>query len=149
MAMQSESLFQQEYKIQGGDFVKAGESSCKIRNTLREIGINSEIVRRIAIAAYEAEMNVVMYAQEGIMVINVYRDEILLTVHDKGPGIENIALAMQPGFSTATEEMREMGFGAGMGLPNIKKNADGFQITSEIGKGTKLEIRIMLNGSTA
>jgi len=147
--MQSESLFQQEYKIQGGDFVKAGESSCKIRNMLREIGINSEIIRRIAIAAYEAEMNVVMYAQQGIMMINVYHDEILLTVHDKGPGIENIALAMQPGFSTATEEMREMGFGAGMGLPNIKKNADVFQITSEVGKGTKLEIKVMLNGSTS
>jgi serine/threonine-protein kinase RsbT len=137
---------QKEYTSQGGDFVNAGESSCMIRNTLREIGIDSDIVRRIAIAAYEAEMNVVMYAQQGTMQINVYRDEILLTIDDVGPGIENIELAMEPGFSTATEEMREMGFGAGMGLPNIKKNADVFNITSRVDKGTKLEIKIFLDG---
>lgn len=144
--VQSEVLLQQKFAIQGGDFVNAGESSCKIRNTLREIGIDSEIIRRIAIAAYEAEMNVVMYAERGTMSINVYREKILLTIDDKGPGIENIALAMQPGYSTATEEMREMGFGAGMGLPNMKKNADTFKITSELGKGTRLEIRILLDG---
>lgn len=143
---QVEALLQQEYTIQGGDFVNAGESSCKIRTTLREIGIDSDIIRRIAIAAYEAEMNVVMYAEHGIMRIDVYRDRILLAIDDKGPGIEDINLAMQPGFSTATEEMREMGFGAGMGLPNIKKNADTFKITSEVGKGTRLEIRILLDG---
>jgi serine/threonine-protein kinase RsbT len=144
--MEPEVLLQKEYTIQGGDFVNAGESSCMIRNTLREIGIDSDIVRRIAIAAYEAEMNVVMYAQQGTMQINVYRDEILLTIDDVGPGIENIELAMEPGFSTATEEMREMGFGAGMGLPNIKKNADVFNITSRVDKGTKLEIKIFLDG---
>lgn len=144
--MKNRVLLQQEFGIQGGDFVNAGESSCKIRNTLREIGIDSDIIRRIAIAAYEAEMNVVMYAHHGTMKINVYRDKILLTINDKGPGIENIALAMKPGFSTATEEMREMGFGAGMGLPNMKKNADTFKISSEVGKGTRLEIKILLNG---
>ena len=126
--------------------MNAGESSCKIRNTLREIGIDSDIIRRIAIAAYEAEMNVVMYAEHGVMRINVYDDNILLTIDDKGPGIESIELAMRPGYSTATEEMREMGFGAGMGLPNMKKNADTFKITSEVGKGTKLEIKILLDG---
>jgi anti-sigma regulatory factor (Ser/Thr protein kinase) len=144
--VQSEVLFQQEFTIRGGDFLNAGESSCKIRNTLREIGIDSDIIRRIAIAAYEAEMNVVMYAESGIMSINVYREEILLTIDDKGPGIEDIDLAMQPGYSTATEEMREMGFGAGMGLPNMKKNADRFTITSKVGEGTRIEIRILLNG---
>jgi serine/threonine-protein kinase RsbT len=143
---QSEALLQQEFAIQGGDFVNAGESSCKIRNTLREIGIDSDIIRRIAIAAYEAEMNVVMYAERGVMRVDVYREKILLTIDDKGPGIERIDLAMQPGYSTATEEMREMGFGAGMGLPNMKKNADTFKITSEVGKGTRLEIRILLDG---
>lgn len=146
LEMTSDALLEQEYTIQGGDFVNAGESSCKIRNTLREIGVDSDIIRRIAIAAYEAEMNVVMYAERGIMRINVYRDNILLTIDDKGPGIEDIELAMRPGYSTATEEMREMGFGAGMGLPNMKKNADKFKITSEIGKGTKLEIKILLDG---
>jgi anti-sigma regulatory factor (Ser/Thr protein kinase) len=144
--MRSDVLLQQEFKIQGGDFVNAGESSCKIRNTLMEIGINSDIIRRIAIAAYEAEMNVVMYAQKGTMQIDVYPDKILLTIVDTGPGIENIDLAMQPGYSTATEEMREMGFGAGMGLPNMKKNADTFKISSEVGKGTRLEIKILLDG---
>jgi serine/threonine-protein kinase RsbT len=144
--MTAEALLKQEYNIRGGDFVNAGESSCKIRNTLREIGIDSDIIRRIAIAAYEAEMNVVMYAERGVMRINVYNDNILLTIDDKGPGIEDIDLAMRPGYSTATEEMREMGFGAGMGLPNMKKNADIFKITSEVGKGTKLEIKIMLDG---
>lgn len=143
---QSEVLFQQEFKIRGGDFVNAGESSCRIRNTLREIGIDSDIIRRIAIAAYEAEMNVVMYAESGVMSINVCREEILLTIDDKGPGIEDIDLAMQPGYSTATEEMREMGFGAGMGLPNMKKNADTFTITSKVGEGTRLEIRVLLDG---
>ncbi|UCF71346.1 MAG: ATP-binding protein [candidate division WOR-3 bacterium] len=144
--MQPEALLQKEFAIQGGDFVNAGESSCMIRNTLREIGVDSDIVRRMAIAAYEAEMNVVMYALHGTMQISVYRDEILLTIADKGPGIQDIEMAMQPGFSTATEEMREMGFGAGMGLPNIKKNADVFNITSRVGNGTKLEIRIFLDG---
>lgn len=145
--MQSKVLLKQEFKIQGGDFVNAGESSCKVRNTLREIGIESDLVRRIAIAAYEAEMNIVMYAKQGIMRINVYKDKILLTIDDTGPGIENINQAMQPGFSTATEEMREMGFGAGMGLPNMKKNADVFKITSRVGKGTRIEIKIFLNGN--
>jgi serine/threonine-protein kinase RsbT len=145
--MQSKVLLKQEFKIQGGDFVNAGESSCKVRNTLREIGIESDLVRRIAIAAYEAEMNIVMYAHHGTMRVNVYRDKILLTIDDTGPGIEDIDQAMQPGFSTATEEMREMGFGAGMGLPNMKKNADVFKITSRVGKGTKIEIKIFLNGN--
>ncbi len=144
--MATDALLEQEYAIEDGDFVNAGESSCKIRNMLREIGINSDIIRRIAIAAYEAEMNVVMYAERGTMRINVYRDRILLTVDDNGPGIEDIELAMRPGYSTATEEMREMGFGAGMGLPNMKKNADNFRITSKVGKGTKLEIKILLDG---
>ena len=144
--MTNRVLLQQKFEIQGGDFVNAGESSCKIRNTLREIGIDSDIIRRIAIAAYEAEMNVVMYAYHGTMKIFVYQDKILLTINDKGPGIEDIDQAMKPGFSTATEEMREMGFGAGMGLPNMKKNADIFSITSKVGQGTHLEIKILLNG---
>lgn len=143
--MRSEILFQQKFKIHGGDFVNAGESSIKIRNILKEIGIDTDIIRRIAIAAYEAEMNVVMFAQHGTMHLLVYSNKILLKVADEGQGIENIELAMQPGFSMATEEMREMGFGAGMGLPNIKKNADVLNITSTVGKGTRLEININLN----
>jgi anti-sigma regulatory factor (Ser/Thr protein kinase) len=144
--MASNVVFQQDFTIQGGDFVNAGESSCKIRTILKEIGIDAEIIRRVAIAAYEAEMNVVMYAELGTMHFLVTPKNIDLTVEDKGQGIENIELAMQPGYSTATEEMREMGFGAGMGLPNIKKNADIFNISSTVGKGTTLKLRFELDG---
>lgn len=143
--MQSKILLQQNFEIKGGDFINAGESSIKIRNTLKDIGIDSNIIRRVAIVAYEAEMNVVMYARHGKMYLYVYSDKILLKIEDKGQGIKDIHLAMQPGYSTATEEMREMGFGAGMGLPNIKKNSDVFTIDSTKEKGTKLEIRINLN----
>lgn len=147
--MNSEVIFEQEFEINGGDFINAGESSSKIKNILKDIGIDTNIIRRIAIAAYEAEMNVVMYARHGIMHLLVYPDKILLKIEDEGQGIENIELAMQPGYSTATEEIREMGFGAGMGLPNIKKNVDIFNISSAVDMGTKLEIRINLNNKNA
>jgi len=143
--MQSKILLQQNFEIKGGDFINAGESSIKIRNILKDIGIDSDIIRRVAIVAYEAEMNVVMYARHGKMHLYVYSNKILLKIEDRGQGIKDIDLAMQPGYSTATEEMREMGFGAGMGLPNIKKNSDVFNINSTIRKGTKLEIKINLN----
>lgn len=143
--MQSEILFQQKFEIKGGDFINAGESSIKVRNILKDIGIDSDIIRRVAIVAYEAEMNVVMYAKYGRIHLFVYAEKILLKIEDKGQGIENIELAMKPGYSTATEEMREMGFGAGMGLPNIKKNADIFNINSQVGKGTKLELTFNMN----
>lgn len=143
--MCSEVVFEQEFEIKGGDFINSGESSSKIKNILKDIGIDTNIIRRIAIAAYEAEMNVVMYAKKGIMHLLVYPDKILLKIEDEGQGIENIELAMQPGYSTATDEIREMGFGAGMGLPNIKKNSDIFNITSDVNVGTELEITINLN----
>lgn len=144
--MASEVVFQQDFTIHGGDFLNAGESSVRIRMILKEIGIDATIIRRVAIAAYEAEMNVVMYAERGKMRFLVTPAQIHLTVTDKGQGIENIERAMQPGYSTATEEMREMGFGAGMGLPNIKKNADVFDISSTVGKGTTLQLTFKLNG---
>lgn len=143
--MKEKVLFEQKFEINGGDFVNAGESSYKIKSILKGIGIDSDIIRRISIAAYEAEMNVVMYAEHGTMHLLVYPGKILLEIEDRGQGIEDIELAMQPGFSTATEEMREMGFGAGMGLPNIKKNADIFGIISTVGKGTRLNVTFNLN----
>ena len=145
--MVPQDTFHQKFKIKGGDFIKAGESSCEIRNILKGIGVHAEIIRRVAIAAYEAEMNVVMYAQQGTIHFTVNPQEIAIIVEDRGQGIDDIDQAMQPGYSTATEEMREMGFGAGMGLPNIKKNADIFTITSRAGKGTKLKIVIKLDGT--
>lgn len=147
--MQTEAVFEQIFKIEGGNFINAGESSIKIRNILKDIGIDAVIIRRVAIAAYEAEMNVVMYARSGLMKILITVERIILCVEDKGKGIKDIKLAMKPGFSTATEKDREMGFGAGMGLPNIKKNADHLDIHSIIGKGTKLKMTFELNGKNA
>jgi len=138
--MSDDIKFVQQYLITGWDFVRAGEASCAIKDTLKRIGISPDVIRRIAIAAYEAEMNVVMYARQGEMRCEIDPDRIKITIADEGPGIENIDLAMQDGFSTATPEMREMGFGAGMGLPNMKRNSDRFKITSKPGRGTRVEM---------
>jgi serine/threonine-protein kinase RsbT len=143
--MEQDSALIQQYLIKGWDFKKAGEASCEIKNTLKEIGIPQEIIRRVAIASYEAEMNVVMYARQGTMRCQITRQQITITLDDEGPGIENIDLAMQEGYSTATPEMREMGFGAGMGLPNIKRNSDEFKMVSVVDRGTKLTMIFNLN----
>ncbi|MEO0137025.1 MAG: ATP-binding protein [candidate division WOR-3 bacterium] len=143
--MEQETILSEEFEITGGDFINGGMASCRIKNILKEIGIDAEIMRRVAIASYEAEMNVVMYAKKGKMKLILTPHHIVIKVEDEGPGIPDIELAMQPGYSTATPEMREMGFGAGMGLPNIQKNADIFNINSTVGKGTNLEIVINLN----
>lgn len=135
-------LFRQRFEIQGRDFANAGRASTTVKEILREIGLPPAVVRRAAIAAYEAEMNVVLYARQGTMELEVTPAEVRILVNDQGPGIADIELAMQEGYSTASEEIREMGFGAGMGLPNIRKNADEFRIESEVGRGTGLDILI-------
>jgi len=132
--------FESVYNVLGRDFSNAGKVSTSIKDTLKRLGINPAVVRRVAIVSYEAEMNLVMYALRGRVVLSVSPDAVTLKIDDEGPGIPNIELAMQEGYSTATPEMREMGFGAGMGLPNIKKNADQFDIHSEVGQGTSLFI---------
>jgi len=137
----------QEYSITGWDFSRAGEASCEIKDTLKQIGIPNDVLKRIAIACYEAEMNVVMYAKSATLRCEISPELIIIIFDDKGPGIENIEMALKPGYSTATPEIREMGFGAGMGLPNIKQNADNLNISSVVGKGTKLEMRFNLNYS--
>jgi len=142
----AEAVFRQEFPVKGGDFAKAGTVACQIKDLLKELGIDPQTVRRAAIASYEAEMNVIMYAYEGRMKLAVKPGEVRITVDDKGPGIPDVGLAMTEGYSTATAEMRELGFGAGMGLPNIKKNADRFHIDSRVGRGTRLEITIHTNG---
>lgn len=142
---EKESGLIQQFFIKGGDFHHGGQVSTQIKEILKELGIEPNIVRRAAIAAYEAEMNVVMYAQRGIFTLEVTPQKIHFLIEDEGQGIPDIELAMQEGYSTATPEMREMGFGAGMGLPNIKKNSDIFEITSVVGKGTTLDITILLN----
>jgi len=140
--MDEQEAFCREFEVTGGDFYNAGRVSTDIKEILRQIGISAPIMRRAAIAAYEAEMNLVMYARHGKVRLEVTPDLVCLVVRDEGPGIENIELAMQEGYSTASEAMREMGFGAGMGLPNIQRNSDRFVIRSKVGVGTELEIEV-------
>ena len=137
-----ETLFSQQFSVEGGDFRNAGNASTQIKTILKQIGIPGEVIRRVAIAAYEAEMNMVMYAKRGVITLRIEPMKVEISVEDEGPGIEDIELAMQEGYSTASPEIREMGFGAGMGLPNIKKNSDEFSIASTVGKGTQLSILI-------
>jgi serine/threonine-protein kinase RsbT len=138
------SLYRREFPIAGGDFTDAGRASTDVKAILKEIGVSPEVIRRVAIAAYEAEMNVVMYARRGIMTLRVTPEEIGIVVDDEGPGILDIELAMQEGYSTASDEMREMGFGAGMGLPNIKRNSDQFNIDSSVGQGTTVSVVVFI-----
>ena len=142
----AESSFHREFPVKGGDFAKAGNAACEIKELLKDLGLDPPTVRRAAIVAYEAEMNVIMYAWDARMELTVAPDEVRLTVDDRGPGIPDVELALTEGYSTATAEMRELGFGAGMGLPNIKKNADVFTIDSATGRGTRLDIIIRTNG---
>ncbi len=145
--IEKENVLAKKYDIQGKDFSHAGTISSEIKEILEETGVSTSIIRRAAIATYEAEMNVVMYANKGILYFTLDPDSIRLKIDDEGMGIKDISLAMKEGYSTATNEYREMGFGAGMGLPNIKKNADKFTISSRPGKGTILEILFFLNES--
>lgn len=137
-------IFRQRFKIKGGDFINGGDASIRIGDILKEVGIDPDIILRVTVAAYEAEMNVIIYAQRGTMDFCITADKVFIKIEDEGIGIEDIELAMQDGYSTASEEIREMGFGAGMGLPNIKENADVFNISSRVGKGTKLDITVNL-----
>lgn len=129
-----------EFEVQGGDFAKAGTASSRVKRILQQIGTDAEIVRRVAVACYEAEMNVVIHAHHGTVVLDADLDSVRVTVADEGPGIEDIELAMMPGFSTAPDSIREMGFGAGMGLPNMKNCSSEFNITSEKGVGTTVRM---------
>jgi len=143
--MGHETLYNQTFDISGRDFANAGSISVKIKRILKELGVKPEVVYRVSICCYEAEMNVVMYAVLAKLEFTITDNEVIINIEDEGPGIENIELALQEGYSTATPEIREMGFGAGLGLPNIKKNSDEFKIESVIAKGTKLNFIIYLN----
>ncbi len=131
-----------EFDVAGNNFVSAGTATNQVKDTLRNLGIPNQDVRRIAIAMYEAEINMVIHACGGKATADIYADKIEVVLEDHGKGIENIELAMQPGWSTASEDIRGLGFGAGMGLPNIKKYTDEFKIDSEVGKGTKVYLRV-------
>ncbi|MCX5832273.1 MAG: ATP-binding protein [Deltaproteobacteria bacterium] len=134
-----------EFPVTGGNFSSAGEAAGKIKNILKKLGIAYEVIRRVSIASYEAEMNITSYADEGKLLLEIDPLEISITASDKGPGIPDIAKAMLEGFSTATPAIREMGFGAGMGLPNIQRVADWMVINSTVGKGTETKFKIFLN----
>ncbi|MFH0867277.1 MAG: ATP-binding protein [Bacteroidota bacterium] len=128
------------FKIDGQDFASAGMVSTQIKTILKSIRYDPILIRRVAISTYEAEMNVVMHAIRADVTLTASDKEIRIMINDEGKGIKDIRQAMQEGFSTATEEQRAMGFGAGMGLPNIKKNSDKLNIESEVNKGTRIEI---------
>ena len=127
------------FKIDGQDFASAGLVSTQIKTILKSIGYDPQLIRRVAIAAYEGEMNVVMHARKADVTLTASEKEIYIIIMDEGKGIENIDLAMKEGYSTATEEQRALGFGAGMGLPNIKRNADELIINSVVNQGTRIE----------
>lgn len=126
------------FSCAGGDFDVAGEASAKIKKMLQRIGIPADVVRRIAIGTYEAEMNVIIHAGGGDVAAEVFPDKTIVTVTDAGPGIPDIQQALQEGYSTAPDYVRQMGFGAGMGLPNMVKCSDDIDIQSEVGKGTNI-----------
>jgi len=132
-----------DFDIVGGDFNLAGKASSKIKKKLIQLNIDSKFIKRIVVATYEAELNVVAHAYSGVLTACFEPDYITVLVIDKGPGIEDIEQAMKEGFSTASKRVREMGFGAGMGLPNINKNVDELKIESKLRVGTSLFFKIL------
>lgn len=130
-----------EFDIESGNFSMAGEASSQIKKVLKQLQIEPKVIKRIVVAVYEAEVNVVAHSVGGKLIAEINDTSIQVTIVDNGPGIPDIEKAMQEGYSTATKAVRDMGFGAGMGLPNIKRNTDEFHIESEVGSGTKLCFR--------
>jgi len=141
----SNILMSNAYDVRAGEFQTAGDASASIKRKLKQIGIDSTVLRRIAVASYEAELNLIIHSDGGRLMLEMTPDTIILTSADVGPGIADISKAMQEGFSTASEEARDLGFGAGMGLPNMKRNADEFSIESEVGTGTRIQMGFKLS----
>ena len=133
------------FQLIGGDFNGAGASSIELKNKLTELGLDQDIIKRAAVISFEAEMNVIIHAAAGWLRYYITPDRLRLVITDMGPGIKDIDLAMKDGYSTAPAWINEMGWGAGMGLPNIKKNSDEMKIDSVVGEGTTVEIIINLN----
>ena len=138
-----------QYSVIGKNFDRAGESSSRLKATLKRLGVAPQVVRRVAIATYEAEMNLIIYTQGGEIRVRIEPDKILVRVEDSGPGIPDIEKALQPGYSTAPEWVRELGFGAGMGLQNIRNCASKMGLRSVVGKGTWLRINIAIDDGVA
>ena len=130
------------YEVPGDDFTRAGEASSSVKKRLKVLGYDADAIRRIAIAMYEAEINMVIHAKGGYCDVEIYPDKVKILLADVGPGIPDVEKAMQAGYSTAPDNVRNLGFGAGMGLPNIKKYSDDMKIETELGVGTKLYLTI-------
>ena len=130
--------------LQGNDELHNCNPSASIKRKLKQLGVPSLVLRRVAVASYEVELNLVIHSLGGVLILEVDETGVRLTSQDVGPGIPDISLAMREGYSTANEEARSLGFGAGMGLPNMKRNADDFEIESEVGKGTRISMRFAL-----
>lgn len=139
-----DGLLHEEYAVRAGDYTCAGEASADIKRRLRQLGVAGAVLRRVAVASYEVELNLVIHSLGGKLMLDVDESGVRLVSTDKGPGIPNIELAMREGYSTANEEARSLGFGAGMGLPNMKRNADEFDIKSTVGVGTTISMRFLL-----
>ncbi len=135
------------FEVLGNDFTSAGQASVQMKRNLRQMGFDSEIIRRVSIAMYEGEINMVIHAGGGIAEVLVCEEYIEIILEDQGPGIKDIDKAMQAGYSTASDTVRSLGFGAGMGLPNMKKNSDSMEITSEVGVGTRIVMKILCKGT--
>jgi anti-sigma regulatory factor (Ser/Thr protein kinase) len=138
------SLIQYNFNVEKDDFDRAGEASSNIKKILRQLGIDAAIIRKVAISTYEAEINVVIHSLGGVISLEIDTSSIKITAKDRGPGIANIELAMQAGYSTASDKVREMGFGAGMGLPNMEKCADKFEVESVVGIGTTITMHMYI-----
>ena len=138
--MQDHLIFR--FDVDGDDFTSAGQASVQVKKNLRQIGIDPETIRKVSIAMYEGEINMVIHAGGGVAEVGVYDGYIEIVLDDHGPGIADIDKAMQEGYSTASDTVRSLGFGAGMGLPNMKKNTDSLSIESTLGVGTKITMRV-------
>ncbi|MBQ7860757.1 MAG: ATP-binding protein [Clostridia bacterium] len=132
------------YDVPGDDFTRAGAASGDVKRNLKTLGISPSVIRNVSIAMYEGEINMVIHAGGGVIDVEITENEIIMTLADKGPGIENIELAMREGYSTAPDNIRSLGFGAGMGLPNIKKYTDEFSIDTKVGEGTTLNLKVYI-----
>ena len=138
--MSEELVFR--FNVDGDDFTSAGQASVQVKKNLRQLGLSAEIIKRVSVAMYEGEINMVIHAGGGTAEVRVHEDHIEIVLDDTGPGIKDIDLAMQEGYSTASDTIRALGFGAGMGLPNMRKYTDHMEIHSEVGVGTRIVMRV-------
>ena len=139
------NVLELHYEVPGDDFTRAGEASSAIKNKLKQMGIPPNVIRNVAIATYEGEINMVIHANGGTIDVTIDADAVSLVLKDTGDGIPDVELAMREGFTTAQEHIRALGFGAGMGLPNMRKYTDEFELTSEVGVGTQVKMKVYLN----